>query len=65
LDFDRTFTRQFGGGRYACLGAVLARLELGLVLKVMLARFPNLNVSEFEWAGTLLTHGPKKLHVTW
>ena len=68
LNLERTFTRPpipFGGGRYTCLGSVLARLELELVLKAMLARFPNLEVAQFEWAGTLLTHGPKRLHVTW
>lgn len=68
LDLDRSFTRQpipFGGGRYFCLGSHLARLELELSLKVLLMRFPKLEVAELQWPGTLLTHGPKTLQVTW
>ena len=68
LDFDRKFTSQpvpFGGGSYFCLGSYLARLEMQLALKALLTRFPRLEVSEVQWAGTLLTHGPRKLHVSW
>lgn len=68
LNLDRKFTSQpipFGGGSYFCLGSHLARLELQLALKALLARFPRLEVSKVEWAGTLLTHGPRKLHVSW
>ena len=55
----------FGAGPHRCLGSHLARLELELGLKVLLMRFPELEVTQLEWPGTLLTHGPKKLQVTW
>lgn len=68
LNLDRNFARRpipFGGGRYMCLGSHLARLELETVLRVMLLRFPMIEVTDLQWPGTLLTHGPKKLQLEW
>lgn len=35
---------QFGGSAFSCLGATLARLEIGEMLKIMAERFPNIRM---------------------
>jgi cytochrome P450 len=38
----------FGGGIHFCLGARLAALEIETALKTLLARFPNLRLTEAD-----------------
>jgi len=59
----------FGAGPHHCLGAWLARLELGLALHRLAARFPDLR-AEFtsetiEWREGQLTRSPRRLPVSW
>ncbi|MET7478435.1 cytochrome P450 [Streptomyces sp. NPDC005648] len=59
----------FGAGPHHCLGAWLARLELGLALHRLAARFPGLR-AEFtpetiEWREGQMTRSPKRLPVSW
>lgn len=59
----------FGAGPHHCLGAWLARLELGLALHRLAVRFPGLR-AEFtpetiEWREGQMTRGPLRLPVSW
>ncbi|MBC2902363.1 cytochrome P450 [Streptomyces cupreus] len=59
----------FGAGPHHCLGAWLARLELGIALHRLAARFPHLR-AEFkaetiDWREGQLTRGPRRLPVSW
>ncbi|RPF38724.1 cytochrome P450 [Streptomyces sp. TLI_185] len=59
----------FGAGPHHCLGAWLARLELGLALHRLAARFPDLR-AEFtsgtiEWREGQMTRSPGRLPVSW
>ncbi|GAA2492571.1 cytochrome P450 [Streptomyces longisporus] len=59
----------FGAGPHHCLGAWLARLELGLALHRLATRFPDLR-AEFtsdtiEWRKGQMTRSPSRLPVSW
>ena len=38
----------FGRGRHTCLGAALARMEMGIAFEALLRRFPLLRLDESE-----------------
>ncbi|MEU3337823.1 cytochrome P450 [Streptomyces sp. NPDC002144] len=59
----------FGAGPHHCLGAWLARLELGLALHRLASRFPGLR-AEFtpetiDWREGQMTRSPRTLPVSW
>ena len=54
----------FGAGIHYCLGAPLARLELGILFGALLRRFPRLEpVAPPAWKPTFVLRGPKALRV--
>jgi cytochrome P450 len=55
----------FGFGTHFCLGANLARLEARVALEALLSRFRRLELvdREIERVPSLLTRGPRALHV--
>jgi cytochrome P450 len=59
----------FGAGGHLCLGAHLARLEVGEFLRVLLTDFPDLVVSvddaELSWLDSYVHRGLTALPVTW
>lgn len=59
----------FGFGKHFCLGAALARLELGIILEQLFRRFPGLALAvpraEIELRETQVTGGIVALPVTW
>ncbi|MEJ3654395.1 cytochrome P450 [Actinomycetes bacterium KLBMP 9759] len=69
--FEREAGRQlaFGRGPHHCLGAALARMELGVALRVLSRRFPGLrlvgSVHDIEWVRAHADTGPVAVHVTW
>lgn len=68
LDVRRSNARRhfaFGTGIHQCLGAVLARMELRIVLKEFLARFPNYRThTEPTYLRSNFVHGIKSYFVT-
>ena len=55
----------FGAGLHFCLGAPLARMELGESLTALLARFPGLGLAgEPESRGTFVLRGFRRVPVT-
>ena len=54
----------FGAGIHFCLGAPLARLELEISLRTLLARFPELDVVEAVRRPTFVLRGFERLVVT-
>jgi cytochrome P450 len=71
LDLFRSAEKNlaFGWGPHLCLGAALARLELGLVLNEVIRRFPSLRVAvpleEIPFREKVLIYGVHELPVTW
>ncbi|MER8010599.1 cytochrome P450 [Streptomyces sp. NPDC094149] len=59
----------FGAGPHHCLGAWLARLELGLALHLLASRLPGLRAEftpqSIEWREGQLTRSPRRLPVSW
>lgn len=65
FDITRPNTRQhvaFGKGPHVCIGSWLARLELQVVLRTILERFPNTTLPEQEmvWSSNVI-RGPEEL----
>ncbi len=69
LDLTRELTHHlaFSFGAYYCLGAALARTEIGVGIRTLLDRFPGLRPAgdTFEWRATLALRGPQTVEVTW
>ncbi|WP_280400233.1 cytochrome P450 [Nocardia carnea] len=59
----------FGRGPHHCLGAALARLEIGIALQALAFRLPRLrlhgNVHDIEWTRSHADTGPIAVQVTW
>lgn len=55
----------FGLGSHFCLGAYLARAELGIALEVLLRRLPNLRMVERPPIQGVTLRGPQKLNLAW
>ena len=56
----------FGKGIHFCLGATLARIEVAIVIKQLVARFPNMCLAEIEaidYSPNIAFRGPLKLEV--
>ena len=68
LRLDRENARQqvsFGAGPHHCLGASLARLEAGIAIEHMIARFPDLALDgDVTWNGRINLRGPARLPVS-
>jgi cytochrome P450 len=68
LRLDRENARQqvsFGAGPHHCLGASLARLEAGIAVERMIARFPDLALDgDVTWNGRINLRGPASLPVS-
>ena len=68
LRLDRENARQqvsFGAGPHHCLGASLARLEAGIAIEHMIARFPELALDgDVTWNGRINLRGPARLPVS-
>ncbi|MFE0763209.1 cytochrome P450 family protein [Streptomyces smyrnaeus] len=58
----------FGQGMHYCLGAPLARMEIGLALETLLARFPSLRLAvepdELRWQTSFRSHALRELPLT-
>jgi cytochrome P450 len=59
----------FGRGPHHCLGAALARMEIGAALHSLAVRLPGLRlrdrVEDVPWIHGFVDSGPAALHVTW
>lgn len=59
----------FGRGPHHCLGAALARLEIGTALRTLAHQLPDLrlhgSVHDIEWVRSHADTGPIAVHVTW
>ncbi|GHI40423.1 cytochrome P450 [Streptomyces violascens] len=71
IDFDRSFNPHlaFGNGPHYCAGPWLARMEMQVMLRGLLDRFPGLRLavppSEIRWRRGELIRGPEAIPVTW
>ncbi|MFE2752548.1 cytochrome P450 [Actinosynnema sp. NPDC059335] len=69
IDITRTGVRHvgLGHGLHNCLGAALARMEVGTGISTLFRRFPNMRLTvprdEVEWAPTWLIRSPLRLPV--
>lgn len=68
LDLGRTDIRHFGLGHgpHTCLGAALARLEIGVAIETLVRRFPRLalETDQLRWMHSLAERGVTSLPVT-
>ncbi|MGD8324293.1 MAG: cytochrome P450, partial [Gammaproteobacteria bacterium] len=58
----------FGRGIHICLGRLLARLEVRIVLETLVAKLPSLRLvadQEFVYYPNFSFRGPKTLYLTW
>jgi cytochrome P450 len=58
----------FGFGNHMCLGAPLARLEMGIILQELARRLPHIRLAEnqaFEYSPNTSFRGPAHLLVSW
>lgn len=69
LDRDPCPHLAFGQGIHYCLGAPLARLEVGILLRVLLERFPDLRLAvpeaELNWLKHPTFRGLVRLPLAW
>ncbi|MFD7162891.1 cytochrome P450 [Streptomyces violascens] len=71
IDFDRSFNPHlaFGNGPHYCAGPWLARMEMQVMLRGLLDRFPGLRLavppSDIRWRRGELIRGPEAIPVTW
>jgi cytochrome P450 len=66
LHFDRPGVRHltFGHGPHMCLGAALARMEVGVGMRAMLGKAPDLRLAEdVQWRQNSFLPGPSRLLV--
>lgn len=63
---DANMHVSFGLGTHFCLGAELARLEMGVVLEELIKAFPNMTMEpgqDFQWSKTIAPRGINQLVV--
>lgn len=71
LALDRQENRHmtFGHGAHHCIGAQLARLELGFAIEGLLTRFPDLRLAvpaeQLDWSEGMLLNRPDALPLEW
>ncbi len=69
LDVSRPPTHHlaFVFGAYYCVGASLARTEIEIGIRTLLAHFPDIRPARetFEWRDTLTLRGPRRVEVQW
>jgi cytochrome P450 len=69
FDIERADARThlaFGKGIHYCLGAALTRLELGIVLELLTARYPKMTLGakrDYAYTPNVVFRGPTSLHV--
>jgi cytochrome P450 len=70
FDIERADARAhlaFGKGIHFCLGAALTRLELGIALELLAARFPNMTLGakrDYAYTANVVFRGPTSLPVS-
>ena len=58
----------FGRGIHICLGRLLAKLEIRVVLETLITKAPSLRVvagQDFSYYPNFSFRGPKTLYLTW
>ncbi|KUN23289.1 cytochrome [Streptomyces antibioticus] len=69
LDRDPNPHLSFGNGAHYCTGAVLARLQIELMVGTLLDRLPGLRLAvpadQVAWRRKTMIRGPQSLPVTW
>ncbi|MFC7303719.1 cytochrome P450 [Streptomyces monticola] len=71
IDFDRAAQAHvsFGHGTHYCVGGLLARMQIDLLMDAVLDRLPQLRLAvpadEVPWRSRALIRGPRALPVAW